>query len=91
MKVHETKILFEYYAAICRGEKRFEIRNNDRDYQIGDIVVMRCWNPEKNEYYEKEHLVLLITYLLKDIDGIKKGYCAYGFKLIWKQFPFNPI
>jgi ASC-1-like (ASCH) protein len=38
MKLHELKIKREYFNAIKSGEKTFEIRKNDRDFQVGDIV-----------------------------------------------------
>lgn len=33
---HEVKIHSCFYDRILSGQKRFEIRKNDRDYQIGD-------------------------------------------------------
>lgn len=36
MKVHKLKILPEYYNAQIEGKKNFEIRKNDRNYQVGD-------------------------------------------------------
>ena len=38
MKLHELKIKEEYWNAILRGDKTFELRKNDRDYQVGDLI-----------------------------------------------------
>jgi hypothetical protein len=43
---HELKILPEYFKAVVAGTKKFEIRNNDRDYHEGDLVVLREWGPD---------------------------------------------
>ena len=39
---HELKTLPNYFEAINRGEKRFEIRDNsDRGFQKGDLIIFR--------------------------------------------------
>jgi len=37
-KTHELKIEDEYLTALLDGSKTFEVRFNDRDYQIGDVL-----------------------------------------------------
>lgn len=58
--VHELKILPEYFAAIVSGEKRFEIRKNDRNYQKGDIL--RLMKYEDGNFTGDVH-VSEITYI----------------------------
>lgn len=41
IKVHELKILPEYFSEVISGEKRFEIRKNDRNFKKGDRVILR--------------------------------------------------
>jgi hypothetical protein len=41
MKEHQLKTWPEYFKAIHRGEKTFELRNNDRDFKKGDILILR--------------------------------------------------
>lgn len=45
-RVHELKIWPQYYARVANGSKTFEIRHNDRDYQSGDKVILREWDPK---------------------------------------------
>ena len=42
MKLHELKIKCEYAQAKLAGRKLFEIRLNDREYQVGDVVHYTC-------------------------------------------------
>ncbi|MBR3961234.1 MAG: DUF3850 domain-containing protein [Clostridia bacterium] len=42
--IHELKILPEYFYAVISGEKTFELRVNDRNFQKGDYLAL-------NEYY----------------------------------------
>ena len=37
---HHLKCETEYYQAIERGEKKFELRKNDRDFKVGDVVYL---------------------------------------------------
>lgn len=40
MKVHKLKILPEYYNAQIEGKKNFEIRKNDRNFKVGDKLML---------------------------------------------------
>ena len=47
---HELKTWPDYYDAIARGLKTFEIRQNDRGYKVGDVLFLREWNPHTRTY-----------------------------------------
>lgn len=49
--IHILKTLGTVWDAIERGEKRFEVRRNDRFFQRGDIVTLRKMD-ETGRYYE---------------------------------------
>ena len=40
MKIHELKLDTEYFDDVKSGLKTFEIRKNDRDYQVGDLLSL---------------------------------------------------
>lgn len=48
--VHSLKILPEYYDLHCNGSKTFEIRQNDRDFQVGDFLLLEEYFPETKRY-----------------------------------------
>jgi len=80
--IHQLKTLPPYFYRILEDKKLFEVRKNDRDFQIGDEVELIYFNTEdKNEY--KQPIRVEIIYVLNGGQfGIKKGYCVFGFKII---------
>ena len=96
MKIHELKIKEEYYKEVALGRKTFELRKNDRDYQVGDLIkfndalfVRECKIANDKylaeEYYPHPRETLFqITYILKDVPeyGLDKDYCILGIKQV---------
>jgi len=41
---HNLKILPPYFVAVADGSKPFEVRRNDRDYQVSDILILQEGN-----------------------------------------------
>ena len=66
MKI-EKKIWPKYFEKICNGEKDFEVRLNDYEYNIGDVLLLREWNPE-NKTYTGKSIEKTIKYIAKTKD-----------------------
>lgn len=75
---HELKILPQYYKEIISQRKTFEIRKDDRNFQVGDRLFLREWDGEK--YTGRLTRNREITYILRDAEkyGLKEGYCILG-------------
>lgn len=43
---HELKTWPEFFRATLDGTKKFELRRNDRDYRVGDQLLLKEWNPQ---------------------------------------------
>ena len=74
MRVHELKILPEYFQAVWNEEKRCELRKDDRDYRVGDWLILREFDGAK---YTGSGLLMQITHILRDCPeyGLQDGYC----------------
>lgn len=86
MKIHELKILPEYYDAVRCGDKRFEIRKNDRDYHTGDILCLKEWDGKQ---YTGEELDAVVRYIYHGIDeyGLAEGYCIMSIDTMMHDIP----
>ena len=84
--LHELKILPEYYDAVRFGDKRFEIRKNDRDYHTGDILRLKEWDGKQ---YTGEELDAVVRYIYHGIDeyGLAKGYCVLSIDTMMHNIP----
>lgn len=40
---HELKVLSYLFPDLESGVKTFEVRRNDRDYQVGDTLILKEW------------------------------------------------
>jgi ASC-1-like (ASCH) protein len=76
--VHRLKVVPPYFQDIKDRKKNFEIRLNDRNFHVGDIVVIEELHPLG--YYTGEGCKRKIKYVLKDCPqfGLKDGYCIFG-------------
>lgn len=77
-RMHELKILPQYFEAVDNGSKRFELRKDDRNFHVGDRIKLCEW---ENGRYTGRNIVYFITYILRDCPeyGLKDGYCIIGF------------
>ncbi len=92
MKTHNKKLIQPYFDDVWNGNKTFEIRKNDCDYQVGDILIL-CEFDEKTSRYTGAWLVVKIVYKIEDFAGIENGYCILGIKLSdrTRQNEFVPL
>lgn len=77
MATHELKILPEYFQAQKEGKKNFEIRKNDCGYQVGDLLILKEYDPETNNFTGR-NMIVEITYMTDYMQ--KEGYMVLGTK-----------
>lgn len=72
---HRLKLAKMFFDAVDTGKKSFELRKNDRNYQIGDILELHEMSDgeETGRVTEKQ-----VIYILEGFKGLEEGYCILG-------------
>ena len=81
-KIHILKLRAEFADAVEDGTKNFEIRENDRGFQKGDLVqfsVVTALGTQTSMYWKLEEKLYKITYVISGW-GLKNGYVAFGIR-----------
>lgn len=73
LKCHPTP-----FQATWDGQKSFEIRKFDRAFVVGDEIVLREWDPQKEDYAGR-NWTSEITYISTGW-GLPEGLCVLGIK-----------
>lgn len=60
--IHELKILPKWFEDVAHQKKTFEIRKNDRDYNVGDTLILKEWCRGKYTGREIKRTVSYIYY-----------------------------
>lgn len=76
-EVHRLKTVQPFFDAVKARDKHFDLRLNDRDFQVGDTVVLEEWT---GNHYTGKGVTRKIKYVLKDCPefGLMEGYCIFG-------------
>lgn len=73
-KYHHLKCWPEFFKELAALNKTFEVRKNDRDFKVGDILVIEEFMPDI-QCYTDAYLNFSITYILQGGQfGIEKDY-----------------
>lgn len=77
IREHRLKTLPEFFEPLDLGSKKFEIRRNDRDFQLGDVLVLQEWHAERG--YTGREIRKRVSYILPGgAYGLERGYVCMG-------------
>lgn len=76
---HELKTYPKYFENVISGRKKFEVRKNDRNFCVGDMLILKEWD---NIIYSGREVKTEVIYMLDDkFIGIQPGYVVMGIEL----------
>lgn len=81
LKPKKLKILPQYFEEVVKGNKKAELRLNDRDFKVGDIYELEEYD---GKTYTGRSVIVRITHILEGFEGLAKGWCMFSF-VIWRK------
>ena len=76
---HELKTRPDYFNAVSDGRKKFELRRNDRNFKIGDHILLCEWTGSD---YTGKKIKCRIDYILERYDGLDPDYVILGITVL---------
>lgn len=70
---HELKIHPKYFTDVFLNLKKIEIRKNDRNYQLRDILILNEWSPLTKKYTGAQ-VTRVVSYVQKDVPGLDPDF-----------------
>lgn len=79
IKTHELQTWPQYFEMMQDGSKKFELRKDDRGFEVGDVLYLREYDPETNTYSGRT-LSFIIQVIVRDAPqfGLMPGYAILG-------------
>lgn len=78
-RIHELKTYPEFFEQTLDGNKPFEVRVNDRNYKVGDTVILKEWN---NLCYSRREIHGRIRFIADErLAGIEKSYVVFSLEI----------
>lgn len=77
---HELKTIYPFMDDVIDGRKCFEVRKADRDYRVGDTLLLTEYYPETKMYGDYTTTRTIVYILAHEAypDGIREGYAVLG-------------
>jgi Domain of unknown function (DUF3850) len=91
MTLHRLKCWPQSFAPLLANTKTFDLRRNDRDYQVGDVLLLQEWDRDRG--YSGREVKRRVGYVLrgeypfnadlvhgdhKPLHGLLRGYAILG-------------
>lgn len=81
--VHELKTDADVFLLVVKGLKTFDVRRNDRDFKVGDVLLLKETEYTGEEmkkgaplrYTGRVKAVEVLYIMLGPVYGLKKGWC----------------
>lgn len=79
LKPKKLKTLPQYFEEVVKGNKKAELRFNDRGFKVGDIYTLEEFD---GKMYTGHSVTVRITHILEGFEGLQEGWCMFSFERI---------
>ena len=63
-ETHHLKTWPTFFEEVVQGRKTFEVRLDDRGFEVGDLLHLEEWDPQTKSFTGRD-TTRLVTYLLR--------------------------
>lgn len=87
-RLHDLKSWPRFFRPIVNGVRTHELRRNDRDFQVGDILLLREWDPDTAEYTGASCEAVISSITSQDVpcavsdEGLSPDFCIMSVQLL---------
>lgn len=82
--IHALKIEKQYFEAVASGRKNFEVRNNDRNFAVGDFLALnettQVITDTTETVYTGRCCLVEVDYILDSEEYLQPGFVALAIK-----------
>lgn len=88
MTTHALKSWPKFFAPIAAGMRTHELRRNDRNFQVGDLLELREFEPTANEYTGRTCRVAITSLTSADepcavsAEALHRDFCILSVRLV---------
>lgn len=88
VRTHELKSWPRFFRPIVAGERTHELRRNDRDYQVGDRVLLREYDPDSQRYTGSFCEAAITSMTSRDVpcavsdEGLNRDFCILSVRVV---------
>ncbi|MFB9286716.1 DUF3850 domain-containing protein [Pseudoclavibacter helvolus] len=85
---HQLKSWTRFFGPIAAGDRVHELRRNDRDFRVGDIMCLLEWDPQLSEATGRQVSVEITSITSDDVPcavsdvGLTPGFCILSVRLL---------
>jgi hypothetical protein len=74
-----------YFKDVYAEIKKFELRKDDRNFRVGDLLILREWSPQTERFTGRE-CIRRVVYKVSEgplpIKGLLEEYCILGIERV---------
>lgn len=88
VRTHELKSWSQFFRPIVAGERTHELRRNDRDYRVGDRLLLREYDPSMGTYTGSHCEVAITSITSRDVpcavsdQGLDPDFCILSVRVV---------
>lgn len=77
--IHELKTVAPLFHKVLDGVKTFDIRKNDRNFEVGHYLWLREYD-QTTKTYSGRNVHCIVTYILFDHAGLSDDYVVMAIR-----------